>query len=139
MTQMLNGTLAGTDLTYNRPLSFSQGGACSLSGVGTAVHYKAVPFTLSCTSNVAVSLLAADGATITPADADTFITLYGPGGFNPANACANAITANDDAGGELQSRVTTSTPLAPGNYTLVVTTFDNEPGDFPYNFFCCGN
>ncbi len=143
LTQMLTGTIAANAPTFNRPLSFSQGGTCGLSGVGTAVHYKAVPFTLSCMSRVQISLLAADGATVTPASADTYLILYGPGGFNPANACANAITANDDSGSPL-SKITTATPLAPGNYTAVVTTFDNEPGDLPYTFSAvqidtCGN
>ena len=49
ITQMLPGTLAATDPTFNRSLSFAQGGTCTLSGAGTAVHYRALPFTLSCT------------------------------------------------------------------------------------------
>jgi hypothetical protein len=130
------GTLTATDPTFNRPLSFTQGGSCTLSGVGTAVRYKAIPYTLNCSSNVTISLVPADGASITPAGADTYLVLYGPGGFNPATPCANAIAANDDAVSTL-SRITTTTPLAAGNYTIVVTSFDNvpaAPGALPWSF-----
>jgi hypothetical protein len=125
------GTLNSTLPTFNRTLAFAQGGVCSTSGVGTAVHYKTQQITLASAANVTVSLVAADGATITPVDADTFLLLYGPGAFTPATPCANAIAANDDAVGNL-SRIITTTPLAAGTYTIVVTSFDNEPADFPY-------
>jgi hypothetical protein len=68
--------------------------------------------------------------------------LYGPGGFNPTSGCANAIVANDDADGStFLSKIVTSSPLAAGTYTLVVTTFFNEPqtgsppeAPLPYGF-----
>ncbi|HQZ97413.1 MAG TPA: DVUA0089 family protein, partial [Pyrinomonadaceae bacterium] len=134
----LSGTLGVGDPTYNRPLGFLQGSACSLSGVGTAVRYRTHSFTLASSSNITLSTSPVDGATITPAAADTFITLYGPGGFNPATPCANAIAADDDTGGSSnKSRISTTTPLAAGNYTLVVTSFDNVPsggGAFPWTY-----
>ena len=126
-----SGTLDSTAPTFNRTLPFTQGGACVLSGVGTAVHYRTQQISLASAANVTVSLVPADGATITPADADTFLILYGPGAFNPATPCAGAVAANDDAVGNL-SRITTTTPLAAGTYTIVVTSFGNEPTDFPY-------
>ncbi len=129
-----SGTLGAGDPTYNRLLSFTQGGTCSLSGVGTAVRYRTHPFTLTSSSNVTLSTSPLDGATITPAGADTFITLYGPGGFNPATPCTNAIAADDDTGLNLKSRISTTTPLAAGNYTLVVTSFSNLPADFPWTY-----
>ena len=132
----LTNTLSVTDPTYNRSGTFLQGGTCTLSGAGTAVRYKAIPITLIAASNVTASFLTADGGSITPAGADTFLTLYGPGGFNPAAACTNAITANDDSPSPL-SRIATTTPLAAGSYTLVVTSFSNVPGGagpLPWNY-----
>lgn len=135
----LNNTLTVADPTFNRPLAFAQGGACSLSvnpGV-SATRYKTIPITLSAASNVTASFLTTDGGSMTPAGADTYLILYGPGGFNPAASCSNAITANDDDlnGGTLLSKITTTTPLAPGNYTLVVTSFENvPPAPLPWNY-----
>jgi hypothetical protein len=132
----LNGTLTAADPTYNRNVSLLQGGVCTLSGVGTAVKYKTHTFTLTSATNVTISLVPADGAAITPAGADTYLGLYGPGGFVPASACTNAIAANDDAVGAL-SRIITTTPLAAGTYTVVVTSFDNVPagaGPLPWTY-----
>jgi hypothetical protein len=131
-----SGLLDTTDPTFNRSLSFNQGGNCTLSGVGTAVHFETFNFTLPGATNITFSTVLADGATITPAQADTFIALYGPGGFDPANACTNAIAANDDAAGFL-SRIITTTPLAAGSYTALFTTFANVPtgaGALPISF-----
>lgn len=132
----LTGTLTLADPTFNRTLTMAQGGVCGLSAVGTATHYKTHNFTLPSTSNVTVSLVAADGAALNPTTADTFIGLYGPGGFVPASACTNLIAANDDAVGSA-SRIITSTPLPAGNYTVVVTSFDNTPvtgGALPWDY-----
>ena len=135
-----SGTVSAASPTYDRPVAFNQGGACALSGVGTAVHYTTFQFTLAAPSNVTLSLLPADGATITPADADTFMILYGPGAFDPNNGCTNAIVSNDDADNTtFLSKIVTTSPLAAGTYTLVVTTFDNTPaepnaGPLPYIF-----
>ncbi|MBA3582912.1 MAG: hypothetical protein H0W44_10750 [Gammaproteobacteria bacterium] len=137
ITTLLSGTLTTSDPTFARPVAFNQGAPCSVSTLGTAVRYDAIPLTLSCTSNLMVSLLPTDGATVTPASADTFLALYGPGGFNPASPCANAIAANDDFDfpTTLLSKITTTTPLAAGNYTVVVTTFSNTPNPpLPYTY-----
>ncbi len=122
------GTLTSTDPTFNRWTAFAQGGTCALSGVGSAVRYKTFQFTLTGSGNVVVSLLTADGAVLAPANPDTFIGLYPAGSFNPAAACTGAISANDDSGGTAQSKITTTTALPAGNYTIVVTSFDNVPG-----------
>ena len=130
-----SGTLNSTLPTFNRTLAFAQGGACSLSGVGSAVHYKTQQITLAASGNITVSFLTADGATFTPSNGDSFLILYGPSGFNPASPCANAIAANDDADGTtLLSKIVTTTPLTAGNYTIVTTSFDNEPTNFPYTY-----
>ncbi|MFN8289308.1 MAG: DVUA0089 family protein [Chitinophagaceae bacterium] len=129
-----SGTLSVADPTFNRTLSMAQGGTCGLSAVGTAVHYKTHTFTVPVTGNVTVSLLASDGGSVTPGTADTFLELYGPAGFVPAAACTNLVAANDDAaGGGLISQILT-TALPAGNYTAVVTSFDNTPTDFPWNY-----
>lgn len=130
------GTLTITNPTFNRPNPFLQGAACSLSSTGTAVRYQTHAINVAATSNITLSLVPADGASITPAAADTFLVLYGPGGFNPAAPCTNAIAANDDAVG-LLSRITTTTPLPAGNYTAVVTSFANVPsgaGALPWTY-----
>lgn len=130
------GTLTITDPTYNRSLSMTQGGTCGLSAVGTAVHYKTHSLTLVSTSQVTVSLLPADGATITPAAADTYLALYGTAGFTPSAACTNLIMANDDAGSSL-SKISTTTALPAGTYTIVVSSFDNTPtgaGALPWTY-----
>lgn len=135
-TVTISGTLDSTAPTFNRSLSFAQGGTCTLSTVGTAVRYVTRTFTLVAPANVTISAVAADGASITPAQADTFLMLYSPAGFNPAATCTNAIAANDDAVG-VRSRITTTTPLAPGTYTVVLTSFDNVPagaGALPWTF-----
>ena len=134
----LNNTLTVADPTFNRPRPFLQGGTCNLEGQnGNAARYKTIAITLSAASNVTASFLTADGGSIMPVGADTVLILYGPGGFNPASPCSNAITANDDDinGGTVLSKITTTTPLAAGNYTLVVTSFQNvPPALLPWNY-----
>jgi hypothetical protein len=132
----LPGTLAATDPTFNRSLTLAQGGTCSLSTVGTAVNYRVLTLNQTCTSNLTLSLRPIDGASITPVEADTFLMLHSPAGFNPAAACTNAIAANDDAGGAL-SRITTTTALPAGSYSIVVTAFANSPaapGNLPWTY-----
>jgi uncharacterized repeat protein (TIGR01451 family) len=126
------GTLSLTDPQFNRTTSVSQGGSCALSGVGTAVRYRTQDITVSAANNIIVSLLAADGGFVTPAD-DTYLLLYPQNQFNPAAACSNIIAANDDAGGDLQSRIATTTPLAAGSYTVVVTSFENN-ANLPWSY-----
>ncbi len=126
-TALFSGTLTTEDPTYNRVVSV--GPPCSLSGVGTAVHYDAHSFTLSTAATVTVSIDPADGASISPLLADTYLSLYGPGGFNQANPCANILAVNDDIAGSSnrRSRIVTGT-LPAGTYTAVFTSFDNVPG-----------
>lgn len=131
----LNGTLSSTDPVFNRTLPHAQGAPCpGLSAVGTATHYKTHTFTLTTSSNVTISVDPVDGGSVTPAGSDTYIALYSPAGFVPGSACTNSIAADDDGGVGLTSRLTTTTPLPAGTYTAVVTSFDNEPTDFPWNY-----
>ena len=128
-------TLDLSNPTFNRTVGFAQGGTPTLSGVGTAVHYTTYSFTLLSDSNLTVSLVDVDGASVTPVGADTFLILY-KNSFSPADPLTNAIVANDDAIGS-RSRFTTTTPLlATDSYILVITSFENTPaapGAFPWS------
>ena len=130
------GTLDASAPTFSRTTVFAQGGTCAVSGTGSAVHYTTNQIQLAATSNLTISMVASDGATLTPADADPLIILYGPGGFNPAAPCTNAIGSADDVSDTvLAPRFTTTTPLAAGTYTVVVTTFYNSPTPaLPYSY-----
>ena len=124
----VSGTLTNTEPTFNRTTAVTQGGSCGLSGVGTAVPYKTHTFTLSVTSNVKLSFETADGGSLSGGDPDTYLLLYGPGGFVPATACTNIIMTDDDAGTGFSSLIQTTTPLPAGTYTVVVSSFNNVPG-----------
>ncbi len=129
---VMEGQLSNNDPTFNRPNGFAQGGACVLSS-NAAAHYTTHTFTLTTPDNVSISTAPVDGAFLSPAG-DTYLVLYGAGGFNPASPCANAIAADDDAIG-VQARIQTTTPLAAGTYTVVMTTFSAVPGTpFPWNY-----
>jgi hypothetical protein len=126
-TALFPGTLTTGDPTYHRVVSV--GPPCTLSGVGTNVHYDAHSFTLVTAATVIVSIDPGDGASISPLTVDTYLSLYGPGGFNPADPCANVLAVNDDIAGAAnrRSRIATGT-LAAGTYTAVFTSFANVPG-----------
>lgn len=131
---VVSGTLTLADPTFNRPVT-----CAALSGVGTAVHFDAIPFTVSTGGTVTISLEAADGGSITPnaggAGPDTFFVLYGAGGFNSASPLTNCLAINDDISGATNRRSRFSQSLAAGSYTVVLTSFDNTPlaqaGDDP--------
>lgn len=126
------GSLDGTAPTFNRPVTGSNNTSCSLNG-GT-FSYATFQFTPDCVNQgVAISFESVEGGSFSPAGADTVLFLYGPGGFDPANPCTNLITSDDDGGTDFLSRIVTP-QLDPGTYTIVVTSFDNVPGDFPWNF-----
>ncbi|MBX2927647.1 MAG: DVUA0089 family protein, partial [Saprospiraceae bacterium] len=132
-TVLFPGTLTTGDPTYNRVVGV--GPPCTLSAVGTNVHYDAYSFTLVTAATVTVSIDPDDGASISPLNADTYLSLYGPGGFNPASPCTNILAVNDDIAGSSnrRSRIVTGT-LAAGTYTAVLTSFDNVPvgGPLPW-------
>jgi hypothetical protein len=129
----LKGTLTTSDPVYNRADVFTVGsGTCAIAADGVVFNYKAHTFTLSAASTVVASLLPADGGSVTPSGADTFLTLYSA--FDPANPCANVVGINDDASGTAQSKITTAS-LPAGTYTAVLTSYD--PGvsaNLPWNY-----
>lgn len=123
----LNGVLSSSDPTFNRPATLS-----STSGSNT--RYKSHTFTVYQAGNVSLSLADADGATTNPSNIDSFIFLYGTGGFNPASPLTNLIALNDDiSGSNFKSKITTS--LAAGTYTIVMSSYSTTPtagnGDNP--------
>jgi hypothetical protein len=118
----VNGELTAGDPVFNRPVGF--GGSCSLSGVGTAVHYDVYSFELAGPAPHDLFASLVSGTTM-----DTIMVFYqAPGGtqnpFNPAAGCTNSVAYNDDFGGTLQSQIT-GTGLGAGWIDVVVTTFDN--------------
>jgi hypothetical protein len=122
-----NGVLATTDPIFNRPATLS-----SLSGINT--RYKSHTFTVYQAGSVMLSLANADGATTTPTLIDSFIYLYGTGGFNPVSPLTNLSALNDDIStGDFKSKIVTS--LAAGTYTVVISSYSATPtagnGDNP--------
>ncbi len=120
------GTLTLSDPTFNRPSNCT-----TISGVGTAVHYDVIPFTVSTAGTVTLSFETADGGSISPqgtgtAGPDTFMILY-TGAFNAAAPLTNCTTINDDISGATNARSRISQALAVGTYNVVVTSFNNTP------------
>lgn len=120
------GTLTLADPTFNRPVN-----CAGLSGVGTAVHYDAIPFTVTSAGAVTLSLETADGGSISPSGSagqgpDTFMILY-TGAFTAASPLTNCTAVSDDISGATNRRSRISQALAVGSYTVVFTSFDNVP------------
>nr|WP_185964992.1 PEPxxWA-CTERM sorting domain-containing protein [Glacieibacterium frigidum] len=114
-TVVINGDTTGGS-TYNRPLAGTP--PSSLSGVGTAVRYDTTAFSVSSAGSYTFTA-------VTPGSYDGFLTLYS-GSFDPGNALANAIVANDDInGGNFNTSGFTANLLAGTSYFAVQTGFDN--------------
>jgi PEP-CTERM motif len=106
--------------TYNRPVAGNP--PTALSGVGTAVHYQVLGFTVSTNETYSVETTSASFG-------DTFITLYS-GSFDSNNPLTNALVADDDGGTGSLSLFSRSLAAAT-QYYLVVTSFSNvEFGTF---------
>lgn len=113
--EVYNGDTTGGS-TFNRALAGNP--PTGLSGVGTAVRYEVVPMYVDIGASVLFDITAAgDGF-------DTFMHLYGPGGFNPGSALSNVIIGDDDAGTGSNSLFTTNLSGAT-QYYVVVSGFDN--------------
>jgi PEP-CTERM motif len=112
------GTTTGGP-TWNRPLTLS-----SLSGVGTAVPYKATPFTVSASGSYTFLLT-------TVGTYDPFLLLYGTA-FNAATPLTNLLALNDDfSSGNFNQSGFTFALLAGTSYFAIATGFDNTDfGDY---------
>lgn len=110
---LLSSSISGTTVggpTYNRP--FINGGTCGPSGVGTAVFYRAIPFTPA--SNGLFELRT----DFTGGQPGTFILYNGP--FNPATPCANAVLTSSSS-----PAVVLVDLIGGTTYTAVVAGFEN--------------
>lgn len=111
--------------TYNRTLSGTPPGG--LSGVGTAVHYSVVQFTVGTSGSYTF-------LTTTVGSYDPFLALY-QNSFNPAAPLTNVLVANDDltAGNFNQSGFTFNL-TAGTTYFIIQSGFDNTDfGGFTLN------
>lgn len=119
----LKGILTTSDSLYNRADVFTVGsGTCALAPDVVVFNYKKHTFTLSAASTVVASLLTADGGSITPGGADTFMTLYSA--FDPTNPCANIVGINDDVSSSVVLSKITTASLPAGTYTVVLSSYD---------------
>jgi MYXO-CTERM domain-containing protein len=99
--------------TYNRALE----GFSGLSGVGTAVHYEVIAFTVTVTGSYSWQNTAAGGW-------DNFTFIY-QNNFNPAAALVNGVASDDDNPSIGLSGF--SVALTAGtSYFYVVTGFGNN-------------
>ena len=113
---VLNGTLAVTDPTFNRPLGFT-----ILSGAGSAVFYDAFSF-IGLTPGAYTFTMSSPAG---QSNIDTFLALYA-GGFNPAAPLTNLVAFNDDfTPGNFTLSGFTFTLNATSVYTVVSTSFAN--------------
>lgn len=112
--EIYNGDTTGGS-TFNRPLAGNP--PTGLSGVGTAVRYEVVPMYTDFNASVIFE-------TIAPTAFDTFMHLYGPGGFDPNSPLSNVIIGDDDGGAGALSLFTTG--ITGGTqYYVVVSGFAN--------------
>ena len=113
----LNGDTTGGP-TFNRPLDGDP--PAGLSGVGTAVHYSTVTFTVGAAGNYLFSMSSI------PPDYDPFLALYA-NSFDPSSPLTNALIANDDfSTGNVTLSGFFETLTAGTTYVAVLTGFDNQ-------------
>ena len=118
-----NGTTVGGP-TFNRPVANGNSAPVVLSGVGTAVSYDAVMFTVASAGTYTFLSLS-----VTPANWDNYTLLYA-GTFNPASPLTNVLIGNDDNPtiGTSGFNYALSTGV---QYTFVTTGFSNtDAGSF---------
>jgi hypothetical protein len=122
-----SGTLDNTDPQFGRPTGTTPG-ACNLTT--PADHfYDELTFTVDVTGTYT---LAATGP------GDLYGLLY-EGTFDPANPCANFVTANDDGNGGLDPLINVNL-VAGTTYILVTSTFGgNVQSDYTWTFSGPGN
>ena len=101
--------------TFNR--AFVDEGVCGLSGLGSAVRYKAFDLSTDTSGDysVAASYSGFDG----------YLYVYTT--FDPDNACDNLVAFDDDGpAGTADSEIESVMLMAGVGYTIVVTGFENE-------------
>jgi hypothetical protein len=114
------GTTVGGP-TYNRPLSGTP--PTGLSGVGTAVAYQIVPFTV--TANGSYTLALTSLTTY-----DTYLGLHNIA-FVPTSGLTNALAYDDDGGPGSDSLITSINLMTGVSYFAISTGFANTDfGDY---------
>lgn len=118
-----NGTTVGGP-TFNRPLANGNNPPTALSGVGTAVSYDVITFSIATSGTYNFLSLS-----VTPANWDNFTFLY-LGSFNPSSPLTNVLIGNDD--NPTIGRSGFSYNLVAGStYAFVTTGFANtDAGTF---------
>lgn len=101
--------------TYNRPL---QSGT-ALSGVGTAVRFQVIQFTVSSAGTYNFLTTA-----VTPGY-EPFISVY-RNSFNPASALVNYVAGNDGSPAPFSDANFATALMTSTNYFFVVTGFAND-------------
>ncbi|MCX8211158.1 MAG: hypothetical protein OTI34_08935, partial [Lewinella sp.] len=116
-----SGAFEATGPAFDRPSG--SGTFCSL-GSGTADHFfEAFEFSVDADDMYTFEM---QGST----DFDGYFLMY-EGDFDPANPCDNHLNGDDDDGVGNEPSLMLQLNLAPGNYTLVATTFfSDETGAF---------
>ena len=112
--QVFTGDTTGSP-TFNRPAANGESAPTTLSGVGTAVPYDTLTFTVNVTGTYSLSLETSAF--------DAFLGIYG-GPFNSGAPLTNALIYDDDDAGGSNSLInillTTGT-----TYTAVMTGYAN--------------
>lgn len=120
-TVVFTGTTVGGPV-FNRPVTLD-----TLSGVGTAVNYDPVGFTVDTAGDYTLTLTTGF---------DSFLALY-QGAFDPASPLTNLVALNDDGVGAFGDAQLTFSLLTDISYFGVVTAFDNGVS-FPYELTITG-
>ena len=120
----ISGEIDPADPTWTRPF-VNNSGICNPSNIGVGVSYETFTFTISQPDTYTFSMPSIVGP-------DFFAALY-QGPFDPTQPCNNLLATDDDTNGTEPEIVITLT-LAPGDYTLVTTTFAPDPNAGPYSY-----
>ncbi|MEH6474588.1 MAG: autotransporter outer membrane beta-barrel domain-containing protein [Sneathiella sp.] len=115
VTTLFSGVLDGST-TYTRPIQVS-GAAASWTAGGSTYNYFAEEFTPSGTGVFDISVLGT--STIN----DPVLYLY-TGSFDPSTPLVNGVTADDDGGVGLLSKITGESLIGDTTYFIVVTSFN---------------
>jgi len=95
---------------------------------GVATYYATYTFRVRSTGQYVLSMTADVGSISFNVGFDSFLVLYQTS-FNPSAPNANRVIYDDDSGGDLQARITTSL-TAGKTYILVACTYDVRTAGF---------
>jgi len=110
-TLVVNGTTVGGPV-FGRTLAGTP--PTDLSAVGTAVNYSVFGVIVGSTGSYSLTV---------DSSFDSFLSLYA-NAFNPADALANIVAANDDLGADVDAQII-ATLTSGVSYFAVVSAFEN--------------